>query len=104
MGLNETLKAISDPVRRDILLMLKNGKMSAGDIAEKFELTNATVSYHLAKLKSADLVAEQKYKNFIYYEICKMENTYCYVRCLFASDSFGSCTVERISLKHCNSF
>jgi len=69
MGLNETLKAISDPVRRDILLMLKNGKMSAGDIAEKFELTNATVSYHLAKLKSADLVAEQKYKNFIYYEL-----------------------------------
>ena len=49
--------------------MLKNGKMSAGDIAEKFELTNATVSYHLAKLKSADLVAEQKYKNFIYYEL-----------------------------------
>ena len=69
MGLNETLKAKSDPVRRDILLMLKNGKMSAGDIAEKFELTNATVSYHLAKLKSADLVAEQKYKNFIYYEL-----------------------------------
>lgn len=69
MGLNETLKAISDPVRRDIILMLKNGKMSAGDIAEKFELTNATVSYHLAKLKSADLVAEQKYKNFIYYEL-----------------------------------
>ena len=69
MGLNETLKAISDPVRRDILIMLKNGKMSAGDIAEKFELTNATVSYHLAKLKSADLVAEQKYKNFIYYEL-----------------------------------
>ena len=69
MGLNETLKAISDPVRRDILLMLKNGKMSAGDIAEKFELTNATVSYHLSKLKSADLVAEEKYKNFIYYEL-----------------------------------
>ncbi len=69
MGMNETLKAISDPVRRDILSMLKSGKKSAGEIGEHFNLTGATVSYHLAKLKSADLIAEQKYKNFIYYEI-----------------------------------
>ena len=69
MGMNETLKAISDPVRRDILLMLKSGKKSAGEIAEKFNLTGATVSYHLAKLKGADLIAEEKYKNFIYYEL-----------------------------------
>lgn len=70
MSMNETLKALSDPVRRDILQMLKGGgKKSAGEIAERFELTGATVSYHLAKLKSADLVCEQKYKNFIYYEL-----------------------------------
>jgi len=69
MSMNETLKAISDPVRRDILAMLKSGKKSAGEIAEQFNLTNATVSYHLAKLKSADLIAEEKYKNFIYYEL-----------------------------------
>lgn len=69
MGMNETLKAISDPVRRDILSMLKGGKKSAGEIAEHFNLTGATVSYHLAKLKSADLIAEEKYKNFIYYEL-----------------------------------
>ena len=69
MGLDETLKAISDPARRDILKMLKNGKKSAGEIAEHFNLTGATVSYHLAKLKSADLIEEQKYKNFIYYEL-----------------------------------
>ncbi len=69
MGINETLKAISDPVRRDILSMLKDGKKSAGEIADKFNLTGATVSYHLSKLKSADLIAEQKYKNFIYYEL-----------------------------------
>lgn len=69
MGMNETLKAISDPVRRDILQMLKGGKKSAGEIAEHFHLTNATVSYHLAKLKNADLITEQKYKNFIYYEL-----------------------------------
>ena len=69
MGMNETLKAISDPVRRDILQMLKKGRKSAGEIAEHFDLTGATVSYHLAKLKQADLIAEQKVKNFIYYEL-----------------------------------
>ena len=69
MGMNETLKAISDSVRRDILQMLKGGRKSAGEIAEQFNLTGATVSYHLAKLKSADLITERKYKNFIYYEL-----------------------------------
>lgn len=69
MGMSETLKAISDPVRRDILEMLKKEKKSAGEIAEKFNLTGATVSYHLSQLKKADLIAESKYKNFIYYEL-----------------------------------
>lgn len=69
VAMNETLKAISDPVRRDILSMLKGGKKSAGEIAEKFSLSGATVSYHLAKLKKADLIAEEKHKNFIYYEL-----------------------------------
>ncbi len=69
MGINETIKAISDPVRRDILQMLKEGRRSAGEIADRFELSGATVSYHLSKLKSADLITEQKQKNFIYYEL-----------------------------------
>ena len=69
MGMNETLKAISDPVRRDILSMLKDGKKSAGEIAEQFNLTGATVSYHLTKLKNADLISEEKYKNYIYYNL-----------------------------------
>ena len=69
LAMNKTLKAISDSVRRDILQMLKNGKKSAGEIAEQFNLTGATVSYHLAKLKSADLITEQRYKNYIYYEL-----------------------------------
>lgn len=69
MGMNETFKAISDPIRREILQMLKKGKKSAGEIAEQFNLTGATVSYHLSKLKSADLIVEEKYKNFIYYEL-----------------------------------
>ncbi len=69
MGINETLKAISDPIRRDILAMLKTGRRSAGEIGEQFDLSGATVSYHLSKLKSADLVVEEKYKNFIYYSL-----------------------------------
>lgn len=69
MGMNETLKAISDCVRRDILQLLKGGKKSAGEIAEHFDLTGATVSYHLSILKKADLITEQKFKNFIYYEL-----------------------------------
>ena len=69
MGMNETIKAISDPVRRDILKNLKSGKKSAGEIAEQFNLTGATVSYHLSKLKSADLITEEKFKNFIYYSL-----------------------------------
>ncbi len=67
--INDTLKAIADPVRRDILQMLKSGKKSAGEIAERFNLTGATVSYHLSKLKKADLIAEEKYKNYVYYEL-----------------------------------
>lgn len=69
MGITETLKAISDPVRRNILELLKDGTMSAGSIAEKFDLTNATVSYHLSQLKKADLIVENRQKNFIYYEL-----------------------------------
>jgi DNA-binding transcriptional ArsR family regulator len=69
IGFQATFKALSDPVRREILMMLKNGKLSAGDIASKFELTNATVSYHLSQLKQADLVYETKIKNYVYYEL-----------------------------------
>lgn len=69
MGFAETFKALSDPVRREILVMLKEGKMSAGQIAEKFDMTGATISYHLSQLKKAGLLFETKYKNFIYYEI-----------------------------------
>jgi len=69
MGMSETLKAISDPVRREILEMLKTGRKSAGEIAGSFNLTGATVSYHLSQLKKADLVTETKHKNFIYYEL-----------------------------------
>ena len=69
MGMSETLKAISDPVRRDILEMLKEERKSAGEISEKFNLTGATVSYHLSQLKKANLITETRQKNFIFYEL-----------------------------------
>ncbi|MCI8829663.1 MAG: helix-turn-helix transcriptional regulator [Lachnospiraceae bacterium] len=70
MGFAETFKALSDPVRRDILILLKNGKkLSAGEIASHFDISGATISYHLNLLKKAELVMESKYKNFVYYEL-----------------------------------
>lgn len=69
MAFAETFKALSDPVRREILQLLKNGKMSAGEIGGHFDMTGATISYHLKILKKADLVWETKVKNFVYYEL-----------------------------------
>lgn len=69
MALSDTLKAISDPVRREILELLKKERKSAGEIAEQFQLTNATVSYHLSQLKKANLVMETREKKYIYYEL-----------------------------------
>lgn len=69
MGIKETFKALSDPVRREILEMLKSSSMSAGDIAAHFDMTQATVSYHLSQLKKAGLVFESKRKNFVFYQL-----------------------------------
>jgi DNA-binding transcriptional ArsR family regulator len=69
LALSETLKAISNPVCRRILEYLKGGRQTAGDIAKQFDLTGATISYHLSNLKKAELIYEQKQKNFIYYEL-----------------------------------
>ena len=62
-------KVLADEQRRDILVMLKKGRMSAGEIAEELNLSPAALSYHLKQLKGADLVMEYKHKNYIYYEI-----------------------------------
>ena len=67
--MSETLKAISDPVRRNILEMLKEEKKSAGELASEFNLSGATVSYHLTQLKKAGWILESRHKNFIYYEL-----------------------------------
>ena len=69
MAFAETFKALSDPVRRQILELLKKGPLSAGDIASHFDMTGATISYHLKILKQADLIFESREKNFIYYQL-----------------------------------
>lgn len=69
MGLADTFKALSDLNRREILMMLKNGKLTAGEISEKLNMSPAALSYHLNQLKKADLVIEYKHKNFIYYDL-----------------------------------
>ena len=69
MGLQNTMKALSDPIRREILNILKEGRMSAGDIVERFDVTGAAISRHLSVLKDADLIRDRREGKFIYYEL-----------------------------------
>ena len=69
MSFADTFKAMSDPVRREILMLLRGGRMSAGEIGSHFEMTGATISYHLNILKKAELVFESREKNFVYYDL-----------------------------------
>ena len=69
MGIQNTLKALSDPIRREILDMLKSGRLSAGEIAEKFPVSGAAVSKHLSVLREADLIRDTREGKFIYYDL-----------------------------------
>ena len=69
MGIQSTLKALADPIRRQILDMLKPGRLSAGEIAEAFPVSGAAVSKHLSVLKDADLIRDNREGKFIYYEL-----------------------------------
>ena len=69
MSMQSTLRALSDPVRRDILNMLKSGRMSAGDIVDHFDITGAAISRHLSVLKEADLIRDTREGKFIFYEL-----------------------------------
>lgn len=69
MGFQETFKALSDPTRREIINLLKDGKLRAGDIVAHFPSTNATISHHLSILKKADLITDEKKGKYIYYEL-----------------------------------
>ena len=67
--MQNTLKALSDPIRREILNLLKKGRMSAGDIVDHFDVTGASISRHLSVLKDADLIRDKREGKYIYYEI-----------------------------------
>ena len=69
MGLQNTLKALADPTRREILNLLKSGKRSAGEICDRFDITGAAISRHLSVLKDADLIRDTREGKFIYYEL-----------------------------------
>ena len=69
MGLQQTMRALADPVRRDILNMLKLGRLSAGEITEHFDITAAPISRHLSVLKEADLIRDTREGKFIFYEL-----------------------------------
>ena len=69
MALQDTLRALSDPIRREILNLLKSGSLSAGEIVSHFDVTSASISRHLSVLKEADLIRDHREGKFIYYEL-----------------------------------
>ena len=69
MGLQVTLRALADPIRREILNLLKAGRLSAGDICEHFDVTGAAISRHLSVLKEADLIRDAREGKYIYYDL-----------------------------------
>lgn len=69
MGIQNTIKALSDPIRREILELLKAGRLSAGEIGEHFPVSGAAVSKHLSVLKDADLIRDAREGKFIFYEL-----------------------------------
>ena len=84
MGLQNTIKALSDPIRREILEMLKSGRMAAGEIAEKFPVSGAAISKHLSVLREADLIRDTREGKFIYYELntSVLEEVMLWLSCL----------------------
>ncbi len=69
MGLQKTLRALADPIRREILNMLRGGRMSAGEITDHFDVTAASISRHLSVLREADLIRDTREGKFIYYDL-----------------------------------
>ena len=69
MSIQNTLKALSDPIRREILNLLKGGRLSAGEICDHFDVTGASISRHLSVLKDADLIRDTREGKFIYYNL-----------------------------------
>lgn len=69
MSFQQTFRALSDPTRREILDLLKDGAKTAGDLAARFDMTGATISHHLSVLREAGLVTDERRGKYIYYEL-----------------------------------
>ena len=84
MGLQKTIKALADPTRREILGMLKGGRLSAGEISERFSVSDAAISKHLSVLKEADLIRDKREGKFIFYELnaSVLEEVLLWISCL----------------------
>jgi DNA-binding transcriptional ArsR family regulator len=84
VGLQKTIKALSDPTRREILGMLKGGRLSAGEISERFSVSDAAISKHLSVLKEADLIRDKREGKFIFYELnaSVLEEVLLWISCL----------------------
>ncbi len=91
MAYADIFKALSDPMRREILTMLKEKRMSAGEIVAQFDVSGATISYHLSILKKAGLVFETREKNYIYYELntSVLEEVLLWIHNLKGGSSYG---------------
>lgn len=89
MGLQDTLQALADPTRRQILNMLKKGRMTAGEISEKFDISGAAISRHLSVLKAADLIRDERDGKYIIYELnaSVLEEILMFVHDLTGADS-----------------
>ena len=98
MGMHNTLKALADPIRREILNLLKSGKMSAGEITEHFDVTGASISRHLSVLKEAELIRDRRDGKFIIYELnaSVLEEICC---CCFISISLAFSLASLIILE-----
>lgn len=92
MGLQQTLKALSDPIRREILNLLKKGRMPAGEITAHFSVSAPAISRHLSVLKEADLIRDTREGKFISYEIntSVLEETM-----LWLADLKGDCSDDQ---------
>ena len=89
MSIHNTLKALADPVRRDILNLLKCGRLSAGEIVSHFDVTGASISRHLSVLKEADLIRDKREGKFIFYDInvSVLEETLLWIKDLKGDES-----------------
>ena len=92
MSLQNTLKALSDPIRREILNLLKSGRLSAGEIASHFPVTDASISRHLSVLKEADLIRDTREGKFIYYDLnaSVLEEILLWLKDLKGEDEHGT--------------